>query len=71
MFELIARGGPVAEAEMRRTFNLGVGLIAVVAAGDTERALTALGSAGERAWVMGEVVATRAGAEPGVEVVEG
>ncbi|MCK6534326.1 MAG: phosphoribosylformylglycinamidine cyclo-ligase [Polyangiaceae bacterium] len=71
VFELIARGGPVAEAEMRRTFNLGVGLIAVVAAGDTERALTALGGAGERAWVMGEVVATRAGAEPGVEVVEG
>ena len=31
IFDLIQRGGPVAEAEMQRTFNLGVGLVAVVA----------------------------------------
>ena len=31
IFDVIARGGPVEEAEMRRTFNLGVGLVAVVA----------------------------------------
>ncbi|MBI3205903.1 MAG: phosphoribosylformylglycinamidine cyclo-ligase [Myxococcales bacterium] len=71
VFDLIARGGPVDEAEMRRTFNLGVGLIAVVAPGDAERALAALESAGDRAWVMGKIVETRPGAEATVDVVEG
>ncbi len=53
----IARGGPVDEPEMRRTFNLGVGLVVVVADGAAEKALEALVGAGERAWLMGEIVA--------------
>jgi len=60
IFELIERGGPVAEAEMRSTFNLGVGLVAVVAPGRVEDAITALCEAGERAWRFGELVATSA-----------
>ena len=31
VFELIAKGGPVSETEMFRTFNMGVGMVAVVA----------------------------------------
>jgi phosphoribosylformylglycinamidine cyclo-ligase len=58
IFQLIARGGPVEEAEMRRTFNLGVGLVVVVRKDDTDAALAALRGAGERAWVLGEAVAS-------------
>ncbi|MEJ7732815.1 MAG: AIR synthase-related protein, partial [Polyangiaceae bacterium] len=58
IFQLIARGGPVEEAEMRRTFNLGVGLVVVVRKDDTEAALAALRGAGERAWVLGETTAS-------------
>ncbi len=68
VFDLIARGGPVAEDELRRTFNLGVGLVAVLAPGRVDAALEALAAAGERAWVAGEVVASGA-AEPDVEFV--
>jgi phosphoribosylformylglycinamidine cyclo-ligase len=57
IFRVIADGGPVEEAELRRTFNLGVGLVAVVAREAVDRALAALHAAGERAWVFGEIVA--------------
>jgi phosphoribosylformylglycinamidine cyclo-ligase len=56
IFRVIAEGGPVDEDEMRRTFNLGVGLCAVVAPEGAATALSALGAAGERAWVLGEIV---------------
>jgi phosphoribosylformylglycinamidine cyclo-ligase len=56
IFRVIAEGGPVEEAEMRRTFNLGVGLCAVVASSAAPRALEAARAAGETAWVLGEVV---------------
>jgi phosphoribosylformylglycinamidine cyclo-ligase len=56
IFDVIAGGGPVEEDEMRRTFNLGVGLVVVVAPRAVEAALAALRGAGEAAWVMGEVI---------------
>jgi phosphoribosylformylglycinamidine cyclo-ligase len=65
IFELIARGGPVETAEMRRTFNLGVGLIALVAADAADKAISALTLAGERAWLLGAVES--AAGEPRVE----
>jgi phosphoribosylformylglycinamidine cyclo-ligase len=55
VFEKIAAAG-VARAEMRRTFNCGLGLVAVVAASEAERARAAFESAGERAFVVGEIV---------------
>ncbi|EYF01437.1 phosphoribosylformylglycinamidine cyclo-ligase [Chondromyces apiculatus] len=57
IFQVIAAGGPVEEAEMRRTFNLGVGLVVIVARDAEDRALAALRAAGEQAWVAGEVIA--------------
>jgi phosphoribosylformylglycinamidine cyclo-ligase len=57
LFRLIAEGGPVELAEMRRTFNLGVGLIAVVAHERAADAIAALQSAGEDAWRLGELEA--------------
>ena len=56
IFRLLAQGGPVDEAEMRRTFNLGVGLVAVVAPPAEAQAIEALRSAGEEAWSFGEVI---------------
>ncbi|MDC0679260.1 MULTISPECIES: phosphoribosylformylglycinamidine cyclo-ligase [Sorangium] len=56
VFQVLQRGGPVEEAEMRRTFNLGVGLVAVVEKGAADRAIEALAKSGEQAWVLGEVL---------------
>jgi phosphoribosylformylglycinamidine cyclo-ligase len=56
IFDLIARGGPVDETEMRRTFNLGVGLVAVVSPARVGEAIDALTAAGEHAWDLGRVI---------------
>jgi phosphoribosylformylglycinamidine cyclo-ligase len=58
IFDLIQRGGPVEEDEMRRTFNLGVGLVVIVGREAADAAIAALRSAGETAWVLGELIAT-------------
>ena len=42
---------------MRRTFNLGVGLVAVVPEAKKARALAVLGALGEPAFEIGRVVA--------------
>src|SRR5262249_36016471 len=42
IFDVIAKGGPVDEDEMRRTFNLGVGLVVVVVKEAESAALAAL-----------------------------
>ncbi len=55
IFSWLAAAGPVDEAEMRRTFNLGVGLCVVVAPEHAQAAIDALAQAGERAWRLGTV----------------
>jgi len=57
IFNLIQRLGNVALDEMYRAFNMGIGLIVVVAAGDVDRALALLQGANERPVAIGEVVA--------------
>ncbi len=69
LFDLIAQGGPVDEEEMLRTFNLGVGLVAVVAAGQSDTAIAAFEAAGERAWRLGQVASGREGSTPDVQFV--
>jgi len=69
VFDLVARTGRVAAAEMDRTFNLGVGMVAVVDAADADRALGVLREREVPAWVLGEVTVgtgsvTLAGAHP-------
>jgi len=46
IFTLLKERGEIAEAEMFRAFNMGVGLVLVVDAGDVGRASAILGSAG-------------------------
>jgi len=62
VFRVLMRAGEVSLAEMRRVFNLGVGMIAVLARDDVEGAAAAAAShAGVDTWVIGEVVAGQTG----------
>jgi phosphoribosylformylglycinamidine cyclo-ligase len=56
IFRAIQDGGPVLESEMLRTFNVGVGLVVVVAASAAPRALEVLAASGERAFPLGTIV---------------
>ncbi|WP_298182367.1 phosphoribosylformylglycinamidine cyclo-ligase [Saccharomonospora sp.] len=58
VFALIAQRGRVERAEMERTFNMGVGMVVVVAPEDVDRALAVLTARHVPAWVLGEVRAT-------------
>lgn len=57
IFDVLAALGPIEEHELRRTFNLGLGYVAIVAAGDADRALEVLRQAGEDPRRVGEVIA--------------
>ena len=56
LFRIIAVVGPVSEAEMFRTFNMGVGLILAVDAADEAGALARLTGLGESAFPLGPLV---------------
>ncbi|MEH6875743.1 MAG: phosphoribosylformylglycinamidine cyclo-ligase, partial [Candidatus Competibacter sp.] len=66
IFQWLQQQGGVAEAEMWRTFNCGVGMVIGVAAEDAERAQTILRNAGETVWTLGQI-AGAAQDEPFVE----
>ena len=55
IFDWLQTQGGIADAEMLRTFNCGVGLVLCVAKADAQRACDALNSTGEQAWVLGQV----------------
>ena len=55
LFDWLQETGAVDAAEMRRTFNCGIGMVVAVPATDAERALALLRAAGETAWVVGAV----------------
>ena len=56
VFEHLQQLGNVAQDEMLRTFNMGVGLIAVVPAERFKRCKAMLDRAGEKAWLIGRIV---------------
>lgn len=56
IFSLIAQAGDIPEREMFNTFNMGVGMIAVVEKTDADRALSILRQAGEDAYPIGMIV---------------
>lgn len=55
VFEWLAQTGGVSEAEMRRTFNCGLGLVLIVAPEDLPDVLEGLVRDGEDAFVVGEL----------------
>ena len=57
IFELLAREGGIPERDMFNTFNMGVGMSAVVAQEDADRALEILRANGEDAYIIGEIAA--------------
>ena len=59
LFALIQERGGVADAEMRRTFNMGVGFTIVVAAERSASLIDSLRAAGEHAFPLGEVTETQ------------
>ena len=56
IFELIRSQGGIPERDMFNTFNMGVGMVAVVAEKEAEKALGVLREGGEQPYVIGEVV---------------
>lgn len=61
VFSWLARTGGVAANEMLRTFNCGVGMIAVVQASDVERVSAVLSAEGESVFTLGRMVARAEG----------
>jgi phosphoribosylformylglycinamidine cyclo-ligase len=55
VFDWLQRQGKIADAEMYRVFNCGIGMTVHVAANDAERAIGILREAGQEALVIGEV----------------
>ncbi|MDL9936171.1 phosphoribosylformylglycinamidine cyclo-ligase [Gordonia sp. ABSL1-1] len=55
IFSLIGHRGRVAQLEMERTFNMGVGMVAVVAPEDTDRAQAVLTARHVDNWVLGTI----------------
>jgi phosphoribosylformylglycinamidine cyclo-ligase len=72
VFDLVARLGRVPDADLERTLNMGVGMVAVVAGDSADRAVARLAERGLPAWVLGEVrVAPEGPAGTGPDVVRG
>lgn len=55
VFGMIAQRGRIERPEMEKTFNMGVGMVAVVAPEDTDRALAILTARHLDCWVLGTV----------------
>jgi phosphoribosylformylglycinamidine cyclo-ligase len=56
IFSWISEHGQIAEAEMHRVFNCGIGMVLVVAADEAEAAVRAFRATGETIWKIGEIV---------------
>jgi phosphoribosylformylglycinamidine cyclo-ligase len=59
VFELLRKIGDIPEADWRRTFNLGIGMIFVVSAEDQKKACKVLDKMKERWYKIGEVTRAR------------
>jgi phosphoribosylformylglycinamidine cyclo-ligase len=55
VFSLIGQRGRVERSELERTFNMGVGMVAVVAPEDVDRTLAVLTARHVPTWVLGEI----------------
>ncbi|MBF0271141.1 MAG: phosphoribosylformylglycinamidine cyclo-ligase [Magnetococcales bacterium] len=70
IFDLLQQLGNIEESEMNRTFNCGLGMVAVVAETECAAALASLNASGEQAWRIGSVVA-QASAEDARVIIHG
>jgi phosphoribosylformylglycinamidine cyclo-ligase len=68
IFDWLQKRGHVTDAEMRRTFNCGIGMVIIVARADAAATLDALAALGSEAYEIGAIVERGAG-EPQTVVV--
>jgi phosphoribosylformylglycinamidine cyclo-ligase len=62
LFRWLQMKGGVADAEMVRVFNCGIGMVVIVSADQADAAIQSLKAEGLHAWTVGEVVERPAGA---------
>ena len=63
LFDWLQQRGNVAESEMLRVFNCGIGMVVIVAAHDADTACDLLRTAGETVWQIGTVHTREPGAD--------
>jgi len=68
LFTWLQEHGNVADAEMHRVFNCGIGMVVIVAKENADAALAQLTAAGEQVWQIGEIRA-RVGDEAQTQVI--
>ncbi len=56
IFQLLAESGQAGEGELYQVFNMGIGMVAIVASDHVPAVLRLIERAGHRAWPIGEVV---------------
>jgi phosphoribosylformylglycinamidine cyclo-ligase len=61
IFHFLQEAGKISTQEMRRTFNNGIGIILVTPGGEAQTIVEFLNAMGEKAYVIGEVVARKRG----------
>jgi len=69
IFAFLQEAGNVDDKEMMRTFNNGIGLVAVVPEEKRQEVINRLTGSGEKAWAIGEVTKTRKNAWTRVQLV--
>jgi phosphoribosylformylglycinamidine cyclo-ligase len=68
LFQFLQQAGGVADAEMHRVFNCGIGMVVIVDAADAQRATALLSAEGEQVYCIGEVRQAQAEEAPTVVV---
>jgi phosphoribosylformylglycinamidine cyclo-ligase len=63
VFEWVRDASGLSPDELYQTFNMGIGLVGVVAAPRAAKVVSQLKRAGERAWILGEVTRKKPGAK--------
>ena len=58
LFRWLQQQGQVADFEMYRTFNCGIGMVVVVADAALDQAIASLEASGEDVWLLGEIAGT-------------
>jgi phosphoribosylformylglycinamidine cyclo-ligase len=68
VFSRIQKAGKVSDGEMLRTFNMGIGMCAVISKGDAARAIDVLARRGQQAFEIGAIESAPGLGEPEVVV---
>ena len=59
IFALLQREGAISDRDMYTTFNMGIGMVLIVAAEQADAAVAALNASGERAYAIGQITEGR------------